>query len=202
MTSDQKIGVALLIALAGFATALGFGRKPSSDAEPQQPTALQLADDAFLPPVQLDDPFATATQTPNSVTHDSSESVTAGGPSGSLAEPPTPRGTPLVESPRPRTSAHGRSVPSDRRGEELPSLAGPVQTDVSTQTPRSRFREYTVQPGDTLSGIAEKETGRVGGYFDLYEANRDRLESPDSLRIGQQLRIPLQTASSDTEARH
>lgn len=50
--------------------------------------------------------------------------------------------------------------------------------------------EYTVEPNDTLSGIAQKFYGSVRFVDFLYESNRDRLSSPDSLRLGQVLVIP------------
>jgi len=50
--------------------------------------------------------------------------------------------------------------------------------------------EYTVQPNDTLSGIAKQFYGSVRFVDFLYEANRDRLRSKDALRVGQVLRIP------------
>lgn len=51
-------------------------------------------------------------------------------------------------------------------------------------------RFYTVQPGDSLGGIAVKFYGRVD-YFDrIYQANRQTLSSPDLIRTGQRLVIP------------
>lgn len=49
---------------------------------------------------------------------------------------------------------------------------------------------YTVQRGDTLSAIARKFYGPDAGWRPLYEANRDRMASPDSLRAGMVLQIP------------
>ncbi len=50
--------------------------------------------------------------------------------------------------------------------------------------------EYTVQRNDTLSGIAQRFYGSIRFVDFLYESNRDRLSSPDSLRLGQVLVIP------------
>ena len=49
---------------------------------------------------------------------------------------------------------------------------------------------YVVQAGDTLTRIAEKLTGDENDWRDLYEFNRDKLESPELLQIGQKLKIP------------
>ena len=51
-------------------------------------------------------------------------------------------------------------------------------------------RMYTVQNGDNLSTISKKMYGTSNRYMDLYQANRDRLSSPDALKVGMVLRIP------------
>ncbi len=56
--------------------------------------------------------------------------------------------------------------------------------------PQSRPTTYTVQPGDTLSSISRTVYGTTGRWQEIYQANRDVLPSPNSLRVGQQLRIP------------
>jgi nucleoid-associated protein YgaU len=54
----------------------------------------------------------------------------------------------------------------------------------------SAARTHTVVKGDTLGAIAKKYFGSTKRATDLYEANRDVLKSPDSLKVGQVLRIP------------
>lgn len=49
---------------------------------------------------------------------------------------------------------------------------------------------YTVRPGDTLSGIAERFLGTRARAREVFEANRDLLPGPDHLRVGMVLRIP------------
>jgi nucleoid-associated protein YgaU len=53
----------------------------------------------------------------------------------------------------------------------------------STQT-------YTVQSGDTLSGIAKKLLGNANAYMDIFNANKDQLTDPDKIKPGQVLKIP------------
>lgn len=67
-------------------------------------------------------------------------------------------------------------LPESGRGSEIPSPMQPAS--------------YTVQRGDTLSGIARKFYGPDAGWRILYEANRDQMPSPDSLRVGMVLAIP------------
>jgi nucleoid-associated protein YgaU len=50
--------------------------------------------------------------------------------------------------------------------------------------------EYTVQSGDTLSRIAREKYGSPTYQDLIYNANRDRLASPNSLKEGQKLRLP------------
>jgi cell envelope opacity-associated protein A len=51
-------------------------------------------------------------------------------------------------------------------------------------------RTYKVQPGDTLSKIAKEFYGNPNDYNRIFAANRDKLESPDKIRAGQDLVIP------------
>ena len=49
---------------------------------------------------------------------------------------------------------------------------------------------YTVQSGDTLSGIAKKFLGNANAYMDIFNANKDQLSDPDKIKPGQVLKIP------------
>jgi LysM repeat protein len=51
-------------------------------------------------------------------------------------------------------------------------------------------RIYEVVSGDTLSGIALKYYGSANKYMKIFEANRDILDNPDLIKVGQKLRIP------------
>ena len=51
-------------------------------------------------------------------------------------------------------------------------------------------RTYIVQPGDTLAAIAYREYKDRGKAKKIYEANRDTLASPQSIKAGQTLVIP------------
>ena len=62
--------------------------------------------------------------------------------------------------------------------------------------PPEFFDEYVVKYGDTLSGIALRMLGGQKKYIDIYNANRDRMSSPDRLDVGKSLRIP-RVAESD-----
>jgi nucleoid-associated protein YgaU len=49
---------------------------------------------------------------------------------------------------------------------------------------------YTVQAGDTLSGIAKHLLGDPSKYPKIFELNRDVLSDPDKIKPGQVLKIP------------
>jgi len=47
-----------------------------------------------------------------------------------------------------------------------------------------------VKPGDTLSKIAEQYYGDKSLYPQIFEANKDVLDDPNKIKVGQKLRIP------------
>jgi nucleoid-associated protein YgaU len=49
---------------------------------------------------------------------------------------------------------------------------------------------YTVKSGDTLSKISKHFYGDANDYMRIFYANRDKLNDPDKIQIGQQLAIP------------
>ena len=49
---------------------------------------------------------------------------------------------------------------------------------------------YTVQSGDTLSEISRRYYGNPNEYMRIFYANRDKLNDPDQIQVGQQLVIP------------
>ena len=54
----------------------------------------------------------------------------------------------------------------------------------------SSSRTYTVKSGDTLSKIAKDFYGNANDYNRIFEANQDKLQSPDKIQVGQELTIP------------
>ena len=64
------------------------------------------------------------------------------------------------------------------------------------QTAPPATREYRVQPGDTLSGIAHKMLGRASRYHEIYQLNRNTMRNANDLRPGMVLRIPGQSTTA------
>lgn len=82
-----------------------------------------------------------------------------------------------------------------------PDLIADITVNETAQTPRTQTagagigggqstRTYTVQPGDTLSKISKQFYGSANEYNKIFEANRDKLQSPDRIQAGQELIIP------------
>lgn len=49
---------------------------------------------------------------------------------------------------------------------------------------------YVVQKGDTLSSISRQIYNTPSRWMDIYRANKDKLSTPNQLKVGQKLRLP------------
>jgi len=56
--------------------------------------------------------------------------------------------------------------------------------------PVSAERFYEVVAGDTLGAISQKYYGKASQYMKIFEANRNILDNPDLIKVGQKLKIP------------
>jgi nucleoid-associated protein YgaU len=76
-----------------------------------------------------------------------------------------------------------------RSGDARPDFSN-VRGSVDTTPADGSARTYTVQSGDTLSEIAQRQLGRASAWQAIFDANRDQIEDPDLIRPGQVLRLP------------
>jgi len=74
------------------------------------------------------------------------------------------------------------------RVKEAPA-ARPVPPPAA-EAPKAEVTTYVVQPGDTLSALAQRFYGKASLYPRIFEANRDILNNPDLIKVGQTLKIP------------
>jgi nucleoid-associated protein YgaU len=75
----------------------------------------------------------------------------------------------------------------------IPSWQQDVVADVRATGPAPSpqgERTYTVKSGDTLSRIAKEMLGNANAYIDIFNANKDQLTDPDTIKPGQVLKIP------------
>jgi nucleoid-associated protein YgaU len=76
----------------------------------------------------------------------------------------------------------------------IPSWREDVVADIKVTGPAAgaaaAAKTYTVQPGDTLSGIAKSQLGSANAYMKIFDANKDQLSDPDKIKPGQVLKLP------------
>jgi nucleoid-associated protein YgaU len=59
---------------------------------------------------------------------------------------------------------------------------------VEDEPPTERY--HMVAAGDTLGHISQKYYGKANEYMRIFEANRDILDDPNLIKVGQKLKIP------------
>lgn len=69
-------------------------------------------------------------------------------------------------------------------------LTADITIDPSLPPPKPKEQAYTVQSGDTLSKISKQFYGDANRYMKIFDANKDQLKDPDTIKPGQTLRIP------------
>ena len=52
---------------------------------------------------------------------------------------------------------------------------------------------YTVKSGDNLSKISKEHYGDANEYMRIFYANRDKMNDPDKIQVGQELKIPAKS---------
>lgn len=65
-----------------------------------------------------------------------------------------------------------------------------VEDNISAPEATQDVQYYLVEEGDTLWKIAEKTLGNGAAYEQIFEANREVIQDPDRIFVGQKIRIP------------
>lgn len=75
---------------------------------------------------------------------------------------------------------------------ETPTAAGTAATaaPVASAASGAKLLEYEVRYGDTLSDISLAVFGSATRWKELLDANKDKLQRPESLQVGMKLKIP------------
>ncbi|HSK72652.1 MAG TPA: LysM peptidoglycan-binding domain-containing protein [Pyrinomonadaceae bacterium] len=93
---------------------------------------------------------------------------------------------PSAEAKQQLWNAYGQIDPDYRSGDLVLDISAPEGSAAASASGGSSTT-YTVQSGDTLSKIGQ----RYGvGWQKIFEANRDKLDDPDKIFPGQELKIP------------
>lgn len=85
------------------------------------------------------------------------------------------------------------SFPEERNAREVEEGKYIVETDEKVESAvKVSTREYVIKKNDSLWKIAEREMGNGNRWKYLYELNKDRISSPNKLRTGQTIIIPVE----------
>ncbi|HET6883925.1 MAG TPA: LysM peptidoglycan-binding domain-containing protein [Pirellulales bacterium] len=110
--------------------------------------------------------------------------------SGTTCEPP-----PLGDDPwRPSARMASYQSPSNDEPASIPAPRSAATAARPEPSPTPVYASHRIVDGDTLSGLAARYLGSSKRFNEIFEANRDRLPSPDLLPIGVVLRIPTESA--------
>jgi len=126
------------------------------------------------------------------------ETVAADNNSRSDSGEPAPRPfiTPRTELPPAPADSPVSAAPDAESApvvQAAPAQPPPTTTRIAPTKPTppaSAGRTHTVVKGDTLFSLAQKYYGSRSKWRDIYAANRDKLPSENSLRLGMELTIP------------
>jgi nucleoid-associated protein YgaU len=198
MDRGLKVVVASGVLLGGVAMAMLF-RHPSQASRPPksevseslvlrqggEPDAPELPAERLTtriePPVEVERRSAPEPDEPESLP------LTNPPPPMPSRRPPVPpvlaRSYPPFGDMAPSASSPGERTPSNW---DPPTPPGDPDADRRFQPPR----RHTIVDGDTLADLAERYLGDAARWLEIYEANRDRLPSPEVLPIGVEIIIP------------
>lgn len=65
------------------------------------------------------------------------------------------------------------------------------ESDAAEFTGQDNVEYYVIESGDTLSAIAKRYYGNAMDYPRIFDANREVIQDPDLIFVGQKIRIPL-----------
>ncbi|MBX7212662.1 MAG: LysM peptidoglycan-binding domain-containing protein [Thermoflexales bacterium] len=71
---------------------------------------------------------------------------------------------------------------SDTKSEQIAFLQGELDS--------AKYRDYTVQPGDSLSAIAQRALGDGSRWKDVFDANKEKIADPNLIHPGMVIRVP------------
>ena len=103
---------------------------------------------------------------------------------------PGPESDPYVSPPAGAGTKYQAPPKSTPPPKAAPSEPASGKSAKGKSAAHGEARTYTVQKGDTLSGIAKKMYGDSTKWKKIYEANRSVIPDPKKLPVGAKLAIP------------
>lgn len=98
------------------------------------------------------------------------------------------KAAPRPATKQPASEQTGRTEVKPNAAQPAPKPSAPVNAAPDVNAAAQPGEVYTVAPGDSLSKIATKKNV-PGGWQGLHEHNRDQVSNPNSLKVGQPLRM-------------
>ncbi len=165
-------------------TRIEFALYRLDDTEPYRSLHLFVTMPGQTP---IEDLFPQAVQTlgPDTIPVEGADALSDGAGTPPLEAPVPPTVPPTVLPTEPTPPAPS-PPPSPLPAE--PPAEPPAPPPASPPPPTGRT--HTVQPGETLFGIAREQLGDGSRFEELFELNRDLLVDPSSLPLGVVLRLP------------
>ncbi len=191
MEPGVKIAAASSVLLGGILLALLF-RHDVPGAGPAVPaTGDRLALREQFPPPQLRGPAPGRYHRPSESPLSASDAAGAAGRRATVLTPMEPGQPP----PALARDYPGAAAPSVGHSDPTPNGRGRSGWGTSIELPPAIRRApppptHKIVDGDTLRVLAGRYLGSADRYLEIYEANRDRLPSPELLPIGVELKIP------------
>lgn len=101
----------------------------------------------------------------------------------------------IEEPPKPIEQRKTQDTPlEENRGylKGLPQAFEPAPAEsIQRRQAAAKYDTYIVKKDDTLQKISAQFYGTTKKWTKLFEANKDKLKSPDRLKAGQELKIPM-----------
>ena len=221
MQRDIKLGLGVglvLLVLCGFF----YIRMRSSGTEPETPDSalekafgIEGAQETKTSSLDKELPEVVKTESADAEVSVKEETATADIPSLTVeppAEPEKPNavgtlGPPTVITEEKAEKTEDENVEEEPLAPKEPKF--PVRQVEKKEPSTAAFEpfaasrggeEYEVRPGDTLSRVSSEVLGSAKYWKKIYEANRDKLSSPDRLIVGMTLTIPKITAEEEKPA--
>ncbi len=97
------------------------------------------------------------------------------------------RGAPPTEEQKAEQKEEQKEVMGNQGYIQGSSTAG--QAEIVTKEKKEEVISYTVQKGDTLQKISQKFYGTVKKWPKIYDANKDKLKTPQKIYPGQVIKI-------------